>query len=515
MTDRLQNSGPEPGNEQLELFRRVQRFARKPAILASLGPHFYADLLRQSARVARDLLVAATDLEETRVAFLVPPGYEYVTVQWGVWRAGGVAVPLCRSYPPAELAYHIRDADAKLVIGDTESARTLRAIANEDGRRFLALDDLLGARDRIGADAGIALPFLENTRRAMILYTSGTTSRPKGVVSTHANIEAQIEMLVEAWGWSENDRILNVLPLHHVHGIVNVLLCAMWSGATCEFMPRFEARAVWERFVDRSLSLFMAVPTIYVKLIAAWDAADAATRQRWSESCDSLRLMVSGSAALPVQVLERWREISGHVLLERYGMTEIGMALSNPLSGERRAGFVGLPLPGVEVALLDESGSTVEGGAQGEIHVRGPAVFHEYWRQPETTRDSFRDGWFRTGDIARIENGMYKILGRMSVDIIKTGGYKVSALEVEEVLLVHDAIRECAVVGVKDDEWGERVACAIVLNDEYTMALESLREWGRDRLAPYKLPSLLRCLPELPRNALGKVTKPTIIDLFT
>jgi malonyl-CoA/methylmalonyl-CoA synthetase len=224
--------------------------------------------------------------------------------------------------------------------------------------------------------------------------------------------------------------------------------------------------------------------------------------------------MVSGSAALPVPLLERWRGATGHVLLERYGMTEIGMALSNPLAGERRAGSVGQPLPGVGVRLVDEHGAVVPVGMPGEIEVRGESVFREYWMRPEATREALRDGWFRTGDVAVIEAGSYRILGRQSVDIIKTGGYKVSALEIEDVLREHPDIRDCAVVGLPDDEWGERVAAAIVPRSEVGPALEDLREWAAARLAKYKLPTRVRLVGDLPRNTMGKAVKARVKELF-
>ena len=291
-------------------------------------------------------------------------------------------------------------------------------------------------------------PDIARDRRAMILYTSGTTRRPKGVVTTHDNIAAQIKSLVEAWEWSASDRIVLCLPLHHVHGIINVVSCALWSGATCEMLPRFEANLVWDCIAGGDVTLFMAVPTIYVKLIAAWDAASAERRAELSQACKGLRLMISGSAALPVSTIGRWKEISGHTLLERYGMTEIGMALSNPLRGKRVPGSVGTPLPSVEVQLVGDNGEPVVDGAPGEIEVRGPSVFSEYWGQTDATRTAFRDGWFRTGDTAVVENGVYRILGRTSIDILKTGGHKVSALEIEEALREHPAVAECAVVGV-------------------------------------------------------------------
>ena len=348
----------------------------------------------------------------------------------------------------------------------------------------------------------------------MILYTSGTTSRPKGVVTTHANITAQITSLVEAWEWSADDGILLCLPLHHVHGIINVVSCALWSGATCQMLPRFDANAVWDRIAGGSITVFMAVPTIYAKLITAWDAASPARRAELTQSCARLRLMVSGSAALPVSTLQRWKEISGHTLLERYGMTEIGMALSNPLRGERVPGSVGTPLPNVEVQLVGENGKPVLPGTPGEIEVRGPGVFAEYWGKPDATRDAFRESWFRTGDTAVVENGRYRILGRTNVDILKTGGHKVSALEIEEALREHPAVAECAVVGVPDSEWGERVAAAVVLNEGDVLDLTRFRAWAKELLATHKLPSRLLVLDALPRNALGKVMKPAVAALF-
>ena len=227
-----------------------------------------------------------------------------------------------------------------------------------------------------------------------------------------------------------------------------------------------------------------------------------------------MRLMVSGSAPLPVSTMLRWKEISGHTLLERYGMTEIGMALSNPLHGDRVPGSVGKPLPDVEVQLVGEDGKPVSLGTAGEIEVRGPGVFTEYWGQPDATRTAFRAGWFRTGDTAVVENGVYRILGRTSSDILKSGGHKVSALEIEETLREHPAIAECAVVGVPDSEWGERVAAAVVLNERQMLDLPSLRTWALKVLATYKVPSRLLVLDALPRNAMGKVVKPSVVELF-
>jgi malonyl-CoA/methylmalonyl-CoA synthetase len=489
----------------VEILRRALEHGDRTAIVDAAGRHSYRALLEASARVAGGVATARPG----PVAFLVTPGLGWVAAQWGTWEAGRMAVPLATSHPAAELEYVVNDCQAGLVIVDASHAGRVEEVRTRTGVEVRTVEHLLGpqgrsrptARPRAAGDPALAF------------YTSGTTGKPKGVVLTHGNLEAQATSLVTAWEWQSADVVLNVLPLHHVHGVVNVVTCALWSGATCEFAG-FDAEAVWRRILAGGLTVFMAVPTIYTRLIAAFDAGSPVEQARMRAACRSFRLMVSGSAALPVQVLERWREISGHVLLERYGMTEIGMALSNPLHGDRRPGHVGQPLPSVQVRLVDEAGQPVADGLPGEIEVRGPTVFHEYLGRPEATAAAFHDDWFRTGDVAVVEDGSYRILGRKSVDILKSGGYKISALEIEEVLRAHPVIVECAVVGVPDEEYGERVAVAIVPRDDAALELDGLRAWARDRLASYKVPTRLLMVTGLPRNAMGKVVKPDVAALF-
>jgi len=492
---------------QIPLLRQAGAHLDRIAIADEGGEYTYRELVLAARRVAGALLAGREDLQESRVAFMVAPGFAYAAVQWGIWAAGGTAVPLCVSYPLPELAYTIEDSDAEAIVVDPYFAEFLGPAVGKT-RRIILTPDALAAPER-------PLPPVGPNRRAMILYTSGTTGKAKGVVTTHRNIDAQVRSLLQAWAWTRDDRILNVLPMHHVHGIVNILSCSLWSGAVCDFLPRFDAETVWDRFLTRHYTLFMAVPTVYVKLIAAWEKAPVERREAMSRACRGFRLMVSGSAALPLTVFERWRASSGHALLERYGMTEIGMGISNPLHGERRPGSVGVPLPRVDVRLVDDAGSAIRTeDVPGEIQVRGDTVFLEYWRRPEATMAAFRDGWFRTGDTAVVERGYYRILGRNSVDMIKTGGYKVSALEVEEVLRTHPAVAECAVVGVDDPEWGQRVCAAVVLQDGASLSLPDLRSWARECIAIYKVPTRLLTLDQLPRNAMGKVTKPELKRLF-
>jgi malonyl-CoA/methylmalonyl-CoA synthetase len=492
-----------------EIVRRASDHGSRIAVVDRSGPHSYAELLDASARVAATLLDGRSDLEEARVCFHVPPGFAHVATQWGIWRAGGIAVPLALSHPLRELEYTIGDADPETIVASDAGIESCRQLAAASQRRFLLVDDALRSA------AAKTLPELPAARRAMMVYTSGTTGRPRGVIVSHGMLEAQILSLVDAWAWSVDDRILLVLPLHHVHGILNVVCCALWSGATCEMLPAFDADATWDAIASGRLTLFMAVPTIYRKLIDVYDVSLPSRQAEMRAGAGKARLMVSGSAALPIQTLERWREITGHTLLERYGMTEIGMALSNPLDGERRPGSVGAPLPGLEARVVNEHGHPVAEGEPGSLEVRGPTVFQEYWRRPEATRDSFRDEWFVTGDHAVVQDGSFKLLGRSSVDILKTGGYKVSALEIEEVLREHPSIRECAVVGVPDATYGDRVSVAVEVREGSTLDLDELGAWTKERLAPYKVPRALRVVEALPRNAMGKVVKPEVVKLFS
>ncbi|MGW8178677.1 MAG: acyl-CoA synthetase [bacterium] len=490
------------------MIRALSRHGDRIALIDDRGQYAFSDLLLRSKKVAHQLLSERPDLEEARVAFLVPPGVDYVSTLLGIWLAGGIAVPLGLQYPAGELDYFLGDAAPECVVADGPLKERIRDLAQSRDIQFFS-------RNQGAPVVPTTLPPVDSDRRAMILYTSGSTNRPKGVVATHQNIAAQIKCLVEAWEWTAEDHALHVLPLHHVHGIINVLACALWVGAKCEMLPKFEPDRVCESIISGEITTFMAVPTIYVKLIAAWNNWPPRQRKRFSEACSRMRLMVSGSAALPVSVAEQWEAISGHTLLERYGMTEIGMALSNPLRGRRKLGTVGFPLPGIDVRLTDEQGNVIsDDGQPGEIWVRGKTVFKEYWRQVETTREAFKGKWFRTGDVAVVEKGYYRILGRSSVDIIKTGGYKVSALETEEVLLRHPRIKECAVIGVEDEEWGERVSSVVVLEEGCSLDLCELRSWAKDKLVSYKIPKQLLLVEKLPRNSLGKVKKPELKTLF-
>lgn len=493
--------------QPLQFFSRLRPFAERQALSDTQGTYTYAQLAAAADAVSSRL----GNLAGKPICFLYPSSFDYAAVLFGIWQSGGIAVPLCVTHPPAEWAYVLSDTGCPQVwvhpqyeSGIRQAAAILPhppaiVVQADISRLSSSVRTLTTASDTY---------LVDEHSPALMIYTSGTTGKPKGAVHTHASIAAQIQSLSDAWAWQADDEILNILPLHHVHGLINILCCALWNGAHCLLRNKFDAAEVWEWFKQPSATLFMAVPTVYQRLIQHWEQAPPNVQAEYSAAARKLRLMVSGSAALPVPVLQRWQEITGHFLLERYGMTEIGMAISNPLAGERKAGFVGKPLPGVSVRLVNENGEVQTAAeAVGEIQVKSPTLFRAYWQRPEATAQSFTpDGWFRTGDMAqRDAEGNYKIMGRLSADILKISGYKVSALEIEDTILAHPAVQACAVVGLPHPEKGEQAAAFVVLTDP--AALPDVQQWLKTQLAPYKQPTEWHMVDELPRNAMGKVQK--------
>ncbi|XP_049720115.1 malonate--CoA ligase ACSF3, mitochondrial isoform X1 [Elephas maximus indicus] len=532
------------------VFTRALAFGDRTALVDQHGHHTYRDLYQRSLRLSQEIcrLRACTsgDLGEERVSFMCSNDASYVVAQWASWMSGGIAVPLHSKHPATQLEYFIQDSRSSVVVAGPGHLELLGPVASRLGVPLLPLlpDVYTGAADGLVEGEAPARNWKERgwkERGAMIVYTSGTTGRPKGVLSSHGNVSSMVTGLVDKWAWTPDDVILHVLPLHHVHGMVNKLLCPLWVGATCVMLPKFSAEQVWEKFLSSEtprVNLFMAVPTIYSKLIDYYDKrfTQPHVQDYVRAVCkEKIRLMVSGSAALPLPVLEKWRDITGHTLLERYGMTEIGMALSNPLTAARLPGSVGTPLPGVEVRIVSESPQRdahsyavhAEGNEretkvtpgfeekEGELLVRGPSVFREYWDKPEETKNAFTpDGWFKTGDTAVFKDGRYWIRGRTSVDIIKSGSYKLSALEIERHLLAHPSITDVAVIGVPDMTWGQRVTAVVTLRDGHSLSQQQLREWAKGVLAPYAVPSELLLVEEIPRNLMGKINKKELLRQF-
>ena len=489
----------------LSVFKRAEQYDQRLALIDKDQSYSYEDLIKASNTIASALLSEKSDLYEERIGFLIPPSFNYVSILWGIWKAGGIGVPLSLSATESELSHYLEDTKVSLLISNKEGCKKLKKLLDNLNIPLKDIKNLQDSKDKV-------LPQIKKDRKAMILYTSGTTSKPKGVVSTHANIEAQISSLVEAWDWHKNDFIPLILPLHHIHGIINSLSCPLWIGASVDILGTFEVEKVIEAVGKNNYSVFTAVPTIYFSLIDKIERMTGKELELVQTKFKEMRLMMSGSAALAPEIHKKWSELTGQDLLERYGMTEIGMALSNPLKGEKRSGTVGQALPKVEVCLMEDNKVITEENVPGEIMIKGPQVFLEYWNQEKNTKESFFEGWFKTGDVAELVQGYYKILGRDSVDIIKSGGYKISALEIEDVLLRHPNIKECAVVGVGDQKWGEIVAVALCSNENIT--LEEIQTWSLDFLSDYKIPRNLKILEELPKNAMGKVVKTDIKKLF-
>ena len=480
----------------------------KVALVEGENKHTYSEVNDRINLFSSGILGAKEDLNEERIAFFLPASLDYVTTMHGVWRAGGIAVPLNVASAVSELDHYLTCANVTRLIAGTEYHDSLKGLCNSLQIELLSVSDVMAEEPR-------ALPLINPERRAMMLFTSGTTNKPKGVVSTHKTICAQITTLITAWEWSEKDVIPLFLPLHHIHGIINILSCGLWAGATIHLFSKFDIPEISKQITHGTYNVFMAVPTIYVKLIQYFETIEKDEVEKICAGFGAMRLNISGSAACPVKLFEQWKELTGQILLERYGMTEIGMGISNPYNGERRAGAVGQPLPGVQCQLFDENDNVVERESEpGEIRIKGDNVFLEYWENEEATKSSFKDGWFCTGDVAVVEQGYYRIMGRSSVDIIKSGGYKLSALEIEGVLLTHDSISEVAVIGVEDDIWGEAVTAFVALKEGTALEFDSLKSWCEGRMSSYKIPKHLKLVDALPRNAMGKVTKPSLKELL-
>ncbi|XP_050356345.1 malonate--CoA ligase ACSF3, mitochondrial isoform X2 [Nymphalis io] len=497
----------------------------------------------------------------------------HVVVQWAIWMTGNIAVPLTPLHPADMIKYFIMDSGSSLIICSEQFEKVIQPVAKELSKPLLittqAKDqekDVQNKTDLL-SDVGHSNKWYGGTE-AMLIYTSGTTSKPKGVVWTHSMLSAQIAALHAAWRYCAADVVLHTLPLHHIHGQLNSLNASLAAGARIRMLPSFVSHAVWSRLLgadkEDRVSVFHGVPAMYARLLADYDNMfqDPKTAEYVRTTLSSrMRLMCAGSAPLPETLFKKWEEISGIRLLERYGMSEVGMALSNPYrpAEARTVSCVGLPLPAVaarvaavgtlrplvsveadapdmQISLeklgltstkdLEEDGQqnskvtehepSDDGSYEGELLLKGPAVFTRYWnRAPNLNSPDFTpDGWFRTGDTASFSDGKFKILGRTSVDIIKSGGYKVSALQVESALLEHPSIQDAAVLGIEDDSYGEIVASVVVLKENTKLTLRELNDEAGKKLAPYQLPKTMLVVDVMPRNAMGKLDKKLIKKQF-
>lgn len=494
------------------LFReRFPESLTRPFIETPAGGRYsYSDLERESARYARFLTGLGLQPGD-RVAVQIEKSPAAVFLYLGCLRAGLIYLPLNPAYRAAEIEYYLDDAEPGAVVCRPSDLSGMRELAAPRGLKHVYTLDADGQGTLTGESRSLGDEF--DTRRvspddtAVLLYTSGTTGRPKGAMITHGNLAANALALHQAWGWRPDDVLLHALPLFHIHGLFVACHCVLLNGTKMILLPKFDVPAII-RLLPKA-TVFMGVPTFYTRLLAdpAFDR----------DVCGHMRLFVSGSAPLLPQTFDEFRQRTGHTILERYGMTETGMNTSNPLDGPRRPGTVGKPLPGVSVRIVNDRDQPLPAGEVGQLQVKGDNVFKGYWRRPEKTAEDFTaDGYFRTGDLARLDgDGYVSIVGRAK-DLIITGGLNVYPKEIETCIEKLDGVVESAVIGAPHPDFGEAVVAVVVR----APGREDVTEAGlltalKQLIAGYKVPKRVFFVPELPRNTVGKVQKNLLRERYT
>jgi malonyl-CoA/methylmalonyl-CoA synthetase len=453
----------------------------------------FADIDARASRTANEL--AARGLQRgDRLCVHLSNGVEFIDVFLACVRLGVIFVPMNVLYRERELRHIVSDAEPRAVVVDPRSDATYPADA-----LLWNVDELSAAAAR--RESTRPSVALDGDDAALIVYTSGTTGTAKGAVLSHNSLAANGITLTTVWQITENDRYLAMLPLFHVHGLGNGIHSWLISGCRMRLLDRFDQRTTPAVMAEFKPTLVFGVPTVYVRLLDPAIVSDAEANAIGS----SARLFVSGSAPLPAHIHEAFRAKYHHTILERYGMSEALMIMSNLYQGERRAGAVGSPLPGVAARIVDENGAVLADDAVGEVEIRSPHLFTEYWRRPDATTAAFHDGWFRTGDLGvRSSDGFYTLRGRRG-DLIISGGFNIYPREIEELLLENERVREAAVLGVKDDVRGEVPIAYVVADDSLDVA--ELEATCRTQLASFKVPRAFLKIDSLPRTALGKVQK--------
>jgi len=495
-------------NENANLFTRLVSTvadSSKIAITTLEGErHTYGDVLSMAGRLA-NLLVARGVKPGDRVAVQVEKSITALVLYLATIRSGAVYLPLNTAYTLPELEYFIGDAEPKLVVCDPGKREGIVIIAERVGAMVETLDAAgggsLAAAASSMSDVFETVP-CRGDDLAAILYTSGTTGRSKGAMLTHDNLVSNTLTLIAAWRFTAGDVLIHALPIYHTHGLFVATNCVLFSGASMIFLPKFDPDAIMRAMAGATA--LMGVPTFYTRLLQDPRLTREATAH--------MRLFVSGSAPLLAETHREWQARTGHAILERYGMTETNMNTSNPYDGERIAGTVGFPLPGVELRIVDpETGRALRPNEIGMIEVKGPNVFKGYWRMPEKTATEFRaDGFFITGDLGKIDDrGYVHIVGR-GKDLIITGGFNVYPKEIETEIDAIPGVYESAVIGVPHPDFGEGVTAVVVRSGEVSAA--DIMAELEGRLAKFKLPKRIIFVDELPRNTMGKVQKNVLRD---
>jgi malonyl-CoA/methylmalonyl-CoA synthetase len=468
----------------------------------------YGDVDRDSARLARFLSESGVRPGD-RVSVQVGKSPQALCLYLACLRGGFVFHPLNTAYRDQELDYFMRDAEPSVVVCDPARESFYRAIAGEVNIASVYTLDAGGAGSLLDASGDTAAEFgivpSAPDDVAALLYSSGTTGVPKGIMLTHRNLLSNTESLVSAWGFSEADRLLHALPIFHVHGLFVAIGCVMLSGASMRWLAKFDAREAMQFLPE--CSVMMGVPTYYTRLLAEPDFG--------ADTCSYVRVFISGSAPLLAETFHEFETRTGHRILERYGMTETNMNTSNPLHGTRKPGTVGPPLPGVEVRITDDAGNSVPSGEIGNLKVRGPNVFIGYWKLPDkTAEDIDEDGWFNTGDKGTIdEDGYVSIVGRAK-DMVISGGLNVYPKEVEQFIDDLDGVRESAIIGAPHPDLGEAVVAVVVAEAGSGTDAESVMTACKASLANFKVPKKVVFVEQLPRNTMSKVQKNVMRDTY-
>ena len=469
------------------------------------APLYYTwrDLERGTAMLA-NLIDSLALPPASRIAVQTEKSVEALMLYLAVLRAGHVFLPLNTAYQAGEIEYFVGNAEPAMVVCAGKNFGWVSKIAFLAGTKhvFTLNEDRSGTLlDRASFQSDRHTPAMRAADDlAAILYTSGTTGRSKGAMLTHANLLSNAQVLHQAWGWRTDDVLIHALPIFHVHGLFVASHGALLAGAKMIWFSRFDPRAAAARLPEATV--FMGVPTLYVRLLGE----AGLTKQ----ACKGMRLFVSGSAPLLIETFKAWQERTGHTILERYGMSETVMLTSNPYRPEnaRRGGTVGRPLPGVSVRVHDDQAQALPAGEIGGIEVRGPNVFKGYWRMPEKTREEFTaDGWFRTGDVGKVDaDGYVTIVGR-SKDLIITGGYNVYPAEIEAYVNDLPGVLESAVIGVPHPDFGEAVVAVVVQKPGAALDGAAVTAALKAQIANFKVPKQIYLVEELPRNTMGKVQK--------
>ncbi len=497
----------------------AQRNGEKPAIIFDNKSYTYNEIdnrVRHYSALLDRLGVKNGD----RVAIQLPKRIEFIFLELAVMSVGAVALPLNSDYQAEEIRYYLSDSGSRLFFTDNQRFERSREVLHGLRQVVTVLVDpvdeamtmgLTNELDKTNPNFERVYPTAGDDL-AMILYTSGTTGKSKGAMLSHKNLISNMTALHEIWKWSDSDVLLHVLPLFHVHGLFVALHGGLYAGATIIMHERFDPIKTWAAIENEKCTILMGVPTIYSRLLDHWELLEP------KANLSSMRVFISGSAPLLETLFNRFEQATGFRILERYGMTEAEMIASNPIEpAGRKAKSVGFALPGVEIRVFSDRHENVVLGNVGEVWVQGENVFKGYWQMPEKTEDSFKDKWFKTGDLGfqdPMDGARLYIVGR-SKELIITGGYNVYPKEIEDVLESHNEVTEAAVVGLPDEDFGEKVTAFVVMKADAQTSSEDLILFCKERLAGYKCPKIVFRMETLPRNAMGKIQKNVLVEKFS